>query len=262
MENPTSVLIVEDEQTIATRLKNMLEKKGYRVTAIVDNASDALNAFREDMPDLLLMDIKINGPLDGIETAKLLLKIKKVPVIFVSTFAGDEGTFDKASMIDPDGVLPKSYNEISLVNTIKLAIKRFQNKQLLEGFLNSPPEIESPKSLQRGCLIFKIKDKRIKVAYEDVIWVKSERNDLIIKTVTGESYSIYQSLTQFEKTHDYPYFGRCHRSYLINLLHVDDDNLLPKQLSVNKEVVPVGRSFKNTIEEKIIELMEEGILKL
>src|ERR1700740_1145657 len=67
-----SILIVEDEGLIALDLRKKLEQAGYRVAAIADNATDALAAVERFNPSLVLMDIRIRGPQDGIETAGLI----------------------------------------------------------------------------------------------------------------------------------------------------------------------------------------------
>ncbi len=84
------ILIVEDEALIAVDLRKKLEAAGYRVPAIVDNGADALLSVERFGPDLVLMDIRLRGPGDGIETAERIRRQFQVPVMFVTAHADRE----------------------------------------------------------------------------------------------------------------------------------------------------------------------------
>ena len=110
---PARVMIVEDEAITAMATGAMLKRLGHEVLAAVGTGQEAINAFRRQRPDLVLMDIRLDGDLDGIETAKLLRRDSDVPVVFVSAFV-DSGTRDRAAEAHPFDFLPKPLDEYDL----------------------------------------------------------------------------------------------------------------------------------------------------
>jgi CheY-like chemotaxis protein len=87
MRDKTRILIVEDEVLIAHQLRRKLDGLGYEVIAIVTNGLDALRIAADETPDLVLMDIVIQGDMDGIETADILIKDHHIPVIYLTAYA-------------------------------------------------------------------------------------------------------------------------------------------------------------------------------
>lgn len=79
-----NILIVEDEAIVALENKMNLGALGHTVTAITSSAENAIIAFHENIPDLILLDIKLKGPMDGIEALNEIRKHSSVPVIFIS----------------------------------------------------------------------------------------------------------------------------------------------------------------------------------
>jgi len=87
MNNSPKIIIVEDEAIIAKYMKMELEYTGYTVNGIYSNGKDCLEAVKTMDTDVLLMDINLNGTMDGIETAKEILKFKQVAIIFMTGFS-------------------------------------------------------------------------------------------------------------------------------------------------------------------------------
>ena len=110
---PARVMIVEDEAITAMATGAMLKRLGHQVLAAVGSGQEAINAFRSQRPDLVLMDIRLDGDLDGIETAKLLRRDSDVPVVFVSAYV-DSGTRNRAAEAQPFDFLPKPLDEYDL----------------------------------------------------------------------------------------------------------------------------------------------------
>ena len=107
------VMIVEDEAITAMATGAMLKRLGHKVLAAVGSGQEAINAFRRQRPDLVLMDIRLDGDLDGIETAKLLRRDSDVPVVFVSAFV-DDSTRNRAAEAKPFDFLLKPLDEYDL----------------------------------------------------------------------------------------------------------------------------------------------------
>jgi CheY-like chemotaxis protein len=124
----TRILIVEDEGLIALDLKRRLEKTGYDVSAIVDNAVDALNSVRVDRPALVLMDIHLSGPRGGIEAADEIRRQYDVPIVYVTAFA-DKDTLDRARSTGPYGYIVKPFDGIDFRQRIEAALLDQQNER-------------------------------------------------------------------------------------------------------------------------------------
>ncbi len=117
------ILIVEDERIVAEDLKRLLSKMGYVVTGIAASGEEALRSVQDLKPDLVLMDIRIQGPQDGIEVAEHLFAEHNVPVSYLTAFA-DAPTLDRAKATMPYGYILKPFEPRSLQAVIELAIHR------------------------------------------------------------------------------------------------------------------------------------------
>ena len=89
------IMIVEDEEIFADRLEILVEDLGYQHLCTVSSSTEALAQMFEKAPDLILMDINIEGKLDGIELAQKINEKKPTPIIFITSFR-DESTFKRA----------------------------------------------------------------------------------------------------------------------------------------------------------------------
>ncbi|MBU2643247.1 PAS domain S-box protein [bacterium] len=115
------ILIVEDEIIIAEYLAKMVDTIGYEVTGKLTSGEKAISAAAELKPDLVLMDIRLNGAMDGIEAARQITADWNIPIIFLSAFA-DQGLMDRAKLIRPCGFLVKPIHQRSLKANIELAL--------------------------------------------------------------------------------------------------------------------------------------------
>lgn len=113
-----SILIVEDEIILAMDIKYLLEDRGYQVQAIAFSGHDALMQAQQRRPDLVLVDIKLEGYMDGIEAAKYIIEKLDIPVVFV-TGNSDQATKDRALKIHPAGYLQKPINEDELYEVVR-----------------------------------------------------------------------------------------------------------------------------------------------
>ena len=115
-----SVLIVEDEGIIAQNLQELLRGFGYDAFAIASTSEEAMACVSERCPDVVLMDIRIRGKLDGIETADLLARRFGVPVVYLTAHA-DEATIERAKKTEPFGYLTKPVRPEELRSAIEVA---------------------------------------------------------------------------------------------------------------------------------------------
>src|SRR5579859_5327932 len=104
------ILIVEDERVTAEDLRDILTDLGYFVTATVSNGADAIAQVEQNPPDIALMDIRIQGEMDGTEAALILRERFNVPVIYLTAHADSE-TVGRAKDAGPLGYVTKPFQE-------------------------------------------------------------------------------------------------------------------------------------------------------
>jgi DNA-binding NarL/FixJ family response regulator len=115
------ILVVEDDTIIAITIEGRLKQFGYRVVGRASTAKDAIAKAIEFQPDLVLMDIHLKGPVDGIEAAETVYGIHNIPVVYLTAFS-DENTLERAQKTSPFGYIVKPFSDSTLKTTIKLAL--------------------------------------------------------------------------------------------------------------------------------------------
>jgi len=120
------ILIVEDEAVTAMELEETLKKRGFEVVGTATNGNDALRIAKERWPDLILMDIRIQGPIDGIETADQINIFYDIPVIFLTAYS-DDLTVSRAIKTKSYSFLLKPFNEKELISNIEMAINKHRS---------------------------------------------------------------------------------------------------------------------------------------
>ncbi|HTV31416.1 MAG TPA: response regulator [Xanthobacteraceae bacterium] len=120
---PATVFIVEDERVVALHLKQQLLRLGYQVPAMATAGYQALKQIAEHRPDVVLMDIHIEGDIDGIETGARIPDRLQIPIIYLTAYS-EEPTLDRARLTKPYGYLLKPFSERELHATIQMALER------------------------------------------------------------------------------------------------------------------------------------------
>ena len=123
--NNTKILLVEDEQIVAKFAEKQLSAAGYKVVASVITGEEAIEKVSKLNPDVVLMDIKLMGSMDGIETANHIRKNYQTPVIFLTSLSDDE-SFQRAKIAEPFGYLIKPIDLKELNRVIDMAL--YKNK--------------------------------------------------------------------------------------------------------------------------------------
>ncbi len=116
-----NILIVEDEAIIASVIAGALKKFDYEVVDILNSGEAAVAAALQKKPDLILMDIRLQGAMDGISAAERIQEQLDIPIIYLTAYA-DEPTLERAKKTKPYGYIPKPFQEIELKTTIEMAL--------------------------------------------------------------------------------------------------------------------------------------------
>jgi two-component system NtrC family sensor kinase len=127
----TKILIVEDELIVAMDIKGRLENLGYQVPAVAMTGQEAINEAQLNQPDMVLLDVRLKGEMDGIETAEVIRTQFRTPVLFLTALTDDE-TLRRAKATQPFGFLVKPFDNRDLYATIEVALHRHQLERRLE----------------------------------------------------------------------------------------------------------------------------------
>ncbi len=123
--NSIKILIVEDEQLVADDLRETLESLGYKVPALVASGEEAILQAELVKPDLILMDIRLEGKMDGIGASMHIQSRFHIPVVYLTANA-DRSTLERAKISQPFGYILKPFDEKILSTTIEIALSRHQ----------------------------------------------------------------------------------------------------------------------------------------
>ncbi|BDZ69932.1 response regulator [Methanobacterium petrolearium] len=128
---PKRILVVEDEEILRMGTTLNLKSFGYNVVGNFKSGEDAIEHIENLNPDLVLMDIKLSGDLNGIETVKRIQEKIDIPVIYLSVYS-DQETIEKAKFTKPFRYMNKPFNDEELKFTIETAIKSHTQKKLCD----------------------------------------------------------------------------------------------------------------------------------
>ncbi len=115
------IFIVEDEAIVAESLNDQLEALGYIVTGKAPSGEEALRNIKNNLPNLVLMDIMLEGEMDGVETAQQIRELYGIPVIILSAYSDSE-TLGRAKLTEPFGYLIKPYKDRELHTTLEITL--------------------------------------------------------------------------------------------------------------------------------------------
>ncbi len=214
------VLIVEDDPITAKDIKKILEALNYKVINIINTGERAVEEALSSKPDIILMDIFLDGETDGITSAEKIRENLKVPIVYI-TGIDDEKTFKRAVITEPYGYIVKPFRKIDLESTIQLAIyKHIKELELIKS-LEDKQKSNPPK---------KSYSKRQKEIIETSLKIISEKGiqNLTIKNIAKEIkvslpaiYKHFKSKTEIMKTLIKGYIKE-YDSIIDNVKNLDD----------------------------------------
>ena len=124
------IFVVEDESIVSLEIQSRIKHLGYIVSGTAASGDEAIRKVIDLKPDLILMDIRIKGEIDGIETAAEIKKIYDVPIIFLTAYA-DPVTIQRAKITDPFGYIIKPFEERELHISIEIALYKDHTQKLI-----------------------------------------------------------------------------------------------------------------------------------
>ena len=144
----TNIFIAEDETIIALDISNTLQRLGYNVMGVASSGAEIFQQLEKSIPDLIMMDIMLDGDMSGIEAANIISQKYSLPVVFLTALT-DQETLQRAKTTNPFGYILKPYDEKSLHSAIEMALY----KHKVEGELQAKTvELEEEKRRADGLL--------------------------------------------------------------------------------------------------------------
>ncbi len=126
------ILIVEDEKIVAKDIKDSLNSLGYAVCAMISSGEEAVEKIEELKPDLVLMDIMLEGEMNGIQTAEIIRKRFHLPVVYLTAYA-DQATLERAKISEPFGYIVKPFEDRDLQVAVQMALYKHRMERALKA---------------------------------------------------------------------------------------------------------------------------------
>ena len=150
----SKIMIVEDEWITADDIRMSLQSLGYTVTSMSSSGEEAIQNAEKDRPDLVLMDIKLKGEMDGIEAAGQIRSSYNIPIIYLTAYA-DEKILERARITEPFGYIVKPFVNEDLKIAIEIALYKHrvekERKKLIEELQGALPKITTLSGLLPIC---------------------------------------------------------------------------------------------------------------
>ena len=128
--NKPRIMLVEDEKVVAADIEECVKGLGYHVVGSAASGTEALRLAVKTKPDLALMDIKLKGPLDGVDVAGALYEQLRIPVVYLTAHADSE-ILERAKKTAPAGYVLKPFDDRTLRTAIEIALDRFRRESNL-----------------------------------------------------------------------------------------------------------------------------------
>ncbi|MDX1410068.1 MAG: response regulator transcription factor, partial [Saprospiraceae bacterium] len=202
---------------------------GYTVSGIAHDVPDALTHIRLEQPDLVLLDINLEGEKDGVFVAHHLHETGQIPFIFLTSLS-DRKTLDRAKRTGPSGYLVKPVDEGDLRTSVEVALYNHRQARL-------PRE---RKFLIKDALFIKDQYRLIKVPVADILFAEASNNYCYIHTAS-KKYVLSLTLKAVASKLAEREFIRIHRTYMINPVHIDE--ISGRTVRIGEHELPISRSY-------------------
>ncbi|WP_425389497.1 LytR/AlgR family response regulator transcription factor [Ekhidna sp.] len=232
------VLVVEDKELHFSKIELLLEEIGWHVCGHATSGDEALRLVKAVSPDIILMDIKIDGEKSGIDVAEKL-KEDDIPIIFTTSFKDDK-TVERAISTGPYAYLTKPINKTELQAAISIAL-----------FKSDSPEPSNNEILIKESIFVKQVDEIVKISFEDVLWIGSAEEEKYLQIqLTDNSLRVRSSLSQMmEKLPKN--FVRINSSTVINLKRIERIQDKLNLITVGEFELSISRRFKKGLMDKL-----------
>ena len=218
-----NIYIVEDEPLIAATVETALKKQGFKVIGDSDEYDEALREIDTRKPDLVLVDIQLEGVKDGVDLA-LQLDDRKIPYLYL-TSQTDPATIERVKQTQPLGYIVKPFTESGLRSNIELAWHNFSLTD--EEFI-----------------LLKSEGRTHKINQASITYLKAFDNYCYVNT-SSKRYLVPHTLKKTSERLNLKNFVKTHRSYWVNLKKISSIN--KSGVQVEGETIPLSGSNKEDV---------------
>lgn len=243
---PIRILIVEDDLSFALELEMLLDDMGYTDVKRVSHSGMAFDYIYSNAPDLILMDIDINGQLSGLELGNKIAHLD-IPVLYITAL--QDTPYQQASeQSNTIGYLVKPVQTLTLRSAIDLAIDKVHTLRVAEQneLLSSEEHF-----IANRYFFFKKKEIYCKVNIQDILYVQSDDNYVKVQVAGGETFTLRLAMKKLEELLPAEAFLRIHRRYIVAVEHIDTINFQDSTLLIGTKELPVSQSKRKELEEHI-----------
>lgn len=235
------ILAVEDDPIYAETLQLTVEKAGFEMVGILADGALALEEIERTKPDLLLLDIRIAGPFNGIELARRMTK--KIPVIFISSLRERE-IFEGVKDFQPFAFILKPFEPLMLSNTIELAVAALAGEK---------KEVWDEQDIvMKDSFFIREKNALVKVSTSDILYIEAEDKYCTLFTAKKKFVVRIALKDILGKVPDN--FTRIHRSYAVDIHRINRLILEDYLIYVDDRPLPLGMSYKDELLSKLKKL--------
>ncbi|WP_375324317.1 LytR/AlgR family response regulator transcription factor [Flagellimonas sp. GZD32] len=245
MEQPIKILIVEDNVIIADDMQSMLEEIGYEIVDNVIVYEQAVDVLKNNHVDLVLIDIILASDKTGIDLGKHIRDTYNIPFIFV-TSNSDRATVENAKTVKPDGYLVKPFEQQDLYTSIEIALSNFNyaKKGNDKAAAEDAADGIASNSVLKDSIFVKKQHLYYRIQFSDIQFIKADNVYLEVNTV-DKKFLVRSPLKDYLEKLPQNKFYRAHKSYIVNVDHIDAIN--SKDIMINNNLIPISKDFKEFI---------------
>ncbi|MEM9362597.1 MAG: response regulator [Bacteroidota bacterium] len=245
MENPIKILIVEDNVIIADDMQSMLEEIGYEIVDNVIVYEQAIDVLKNNEVDLVLIDIILASDKTGIDLGKHIRQHYNIPFIFV-TSNSDRATVENAKTVKPDGYLVKPFEQQDLYTSIEIALSNFNysRKENTKEIAGAEGDAFTSNSVLKDSIFVKKQHLYYRIQFTDIQFIKADNVYLEVNTA-DKKFLVRSPLKDYLEKLPKNKFYRAHKSYIVNVDHIDAIN--SKDIVINNNLIPISKDFKEFI---------------
>jgi len=234
--------IIEDELGEAKALSKLLINLGYDVSTPSHDYDEAFEMIKNEEPDLLLLDIDLQGNLDGIEVANLLRNFYTMPYIFHTSNINPE-LMERAKQVNPSAYLTKPATKDQLHAAIEIAITN-QTKQINKSRNEGVMHNGFARCVHDYVYVYDGQTYR-KVCFAELLYIKSEANYVGLHFANGNSLLVRSTLSEFSLQLDKKQFVRIHRCYIANVQNID--KVSGFEIVIRDKSIPLSKVYKSDL---------------
>ena len=226
---------MEDEPSFALEVEMLVLELGHSIAGVTGEADEALALAKIKEPDLILMDINLEGAMNGVEIAEKL-DDHEIPVLFMTSEVNPD-IYERAKNTCIAGYLVKPFDLLSLKSSIELLADSIQYRE----------KQATNEKVFKDFLLVRKATSLVKVPVKEITYAQSHGNHCMLHTMSGEKHLVTISLAKLLQKLPEDSFMKIHKQYIIQLACIDELSAGASEVRIGKALIPVGRTFRHQL---------------